>query len=198
MIRIGLTGVFGSGKSTVCRFFREMGIPVVSSDSIVSQLLNTKRIKKRIEEFFGKDYFFEDGRVNRQKLAGLIFSSSDSRKKLNSIIHPEVFKRIEKILDTYKRSSKIAVVVEIPLLFETRSEKLFDVVITVSTPYEMIRKRLEKKYSPQEIEMRLKSQIPLKKKESMSDIVIENSGSLSDTRKQINKILDDIMRRRLQ
>lgn len=197
MVRIGLTGIFGSGKSTVCKFFREKGIPVISCDSIVSHLLRTKRIRKKIEEEFGKDYFFEDGKLNKRKLAELIFSSADARKRLNGIIHPEVFKKLEEKLDTYKRNSKIAVVVEIPLLFETRSENLFDVIITVSAPYKVIKKRLEKKYSHQEIEKRIKSQMPLKKKEMLSDFIIENSGSLKDTKKQINKIIEDITRRYL-
>jgi len=197
MVRIGLTGIFGSGKSTVCKFFREKGIPVISCDSIVSHLLRTKRIRKKIEEEFGKDYFFEDGKLNKRKLAELIFSSADARKRLNSIIHPEVFKKLEEKLDTYKRNSKIAVVVEIPLLFETRSENLFDVIVTVSAPYKVIKKRLEKKYSHQEIEKRIKSQMPLKKKEMLSDFIIENSGSLKDTKKQINKIIEDITRRYL-
>ncbi|HON04957.1 MAG TPA: dephospho-CoA kinase [Candidatus Ratteibacteria bacterium] len=197
MVRIGLTGIFGSGKSTVCKFFREKGIPVISCDFIVSHLLRTKRIRKKIEEEFGKDYFFEDGKLNKRKLAELIFSSADARKRLNSIIHPEVFKKLEEKLDTYKRNSKIAVVVEIPLLFETRSENLFDVIVTVSAPYKVIKKRLEKKYSHQEIEKRIKSQMPLKKKEMLSDFIIENSGSLKDTKKQINKIIEDITRRYL-
>jgi dephospho-CoA kinase len=89
------------------------------------------------------------------------------------------------------------VVVEIPLLFETRSENLFDVIVTVSAPYKVIKKRLEKKYSHQEIEKRIKSQMPLKKKEMLSDFIIENSGSLKDTKKQINKIIEDITRRYL-
>lgn len=197
MVRIGLTGIFGSGKSTVCKFFREKGIPVISCDFIVSHLLRTKRIRKKIEEEFGKDYFFEDGKLNKRKLAELIFFSADARKRLNGIIHPEVFKKLEEKLDTYKRNSKIAVVVEIPLLFETRSENLFDVIITVSAPYKVIKKRLEKKYSHQEIEKRIKSQMPLKKKEMLSDFIIENSGSLKDTKKQINKIIEDITRRYL-
>jgi len=197
MVRIGLTGIFGSGKSTVCKFFREKGIPVISCDFIVSHLLRTKRIRKKIEEEFGKDYFFEDGKLNKRKLAELIFSSADARKRLNSIIHPEVFKKLEEKLDTYKRNSKIAVVVEIPLLFETRSENLFDVIVTVSVPNKVIKKRLEKKYSHQEIEKRIKSQMPLKKKEMLSDFIIENSGSLKDTKKQINKIIEDITRRYL-
>ncbi len=197
MVRIGLTGIFGSGKSTVCKFFREKGIPVISCDFIVSHLLRTKRIRKKIEEEFGKDYFFEDGKLNKRKLAELIFFSADARKRLNGIIHPEVFKKLEEKLDTYKRNSKIAVVVEIPLLFETRSENLFDVIVTVSAPYKVIKKRLEKKYSHQEIEKRIKSQMPLKKKEMLSDFIIENSGSLKDTKKQINKIIEDITRRYL-
>ncbi|MCM8758552.1 MAG: dephospho-CoA kinase [Candidatus Omnitrophica bacterium] len=197
MIRIGLTGSFGSGKSTVLGFFKKRGIPVISCDGIVKQLLKTKKIKKRIEEVFGKEYFTQDGKVDKKKLAALIFSSAKERVKLNGIIHPYVFEKLEKRLDIYRKKGKIAVVIEIPLLFETRSQKLFDVIISVFAPRSVIKERLQKKYSPEEVDMRLKSQMPIKKKIRMSDYVIDNSGSIIETRKQFEKILEEIIRRHL-
>ncbi|HOK79920.1 MAG TPA: dephospho-CoA kinase [bacterium] len=196
MVRIGLTGVFGSGKSTVSQIFKKMGVPVISCDTIVNRLLKTEKIKEKIAENFGREYFVEDGNIDKKKLARLVFSSSLKRKRLNEIIHPHVFEIMEKKLDTYRKRCKMAVVVEIPLLFETRSEKKFDVIITVFSPDRLIKERLGKRYSPQEVEMRLKSQMPLEKKMRLSDYVIDNSGSLSETRKQVKTILQEIMRRR--
>jgi len=195
MISIGLTGVFGSGKSTVSQIFRKMGIPVISCDVIVNRLLKSEKIKEKIAEVFGYEYFLKNGEIDKKKLAGLVFSSSLKREHLNKIIHPYVFEIMEKKLDTYRKRCKMAVVVEIPLLFETRSEKRFDIIITVFSPCQAIRERLKKRYSPQEIEMRLKSQMPLEKKMRLSDYVIDNSGSLFETRMQVKKILQEIMGR---
>lgn len=197
MICIGITGSFGSGKSTVLGVFRKNGIPVISCDSIVRRLLETKKIKKRILEVFGKDYIGEDGRVNKKKLAGLVFSSAKERKKLNEIVHPFVFEKLERLLDIYEKKDKMAVAVEIPLLFETRSEKRFDIIISVFTPRSIIKERLKGKYTPGEIEMRLKSQMPIKRKINMSDYVIDNSRSICETRKQSEKIIKEIIRRHL-
>jgi len=196
MIRIGLTGVFGSGKSTVCQIFKRMGIPVISCDDIVDRLLKTKKIKQEIVRIFGKEYLDENGQVNRKKLANLIFSSEKERKKLNALIHPLVFERIEKKLDTYRKKGKMIVVVEVPLLFETRSENRFDVIITVASPYEAIRERLRNKYTSEEIRMRMNSQMPLDKKIALSDYVIDNSKSISETTDVVKNVLDDIIRRK--
>lgn len=198
MICIGITGVFGSGKSTVSRYFKRMGIPVISCDSIVKQLLKTKKIREKILQKFGQQYISKDGQIDKKKLAKLVFFSSPERKKLNSIIHPEVFKRMETLLDIYKKKGKMAVVVEIPLLFETRSEKRFDIIITVYTPPGVIKERLKEKYSPEEIVMRLKAQMPLSKKVLLSDYVVDNSGSVSETKKQVKKIMEEIIRRHLK
>ncbi len=86
-------------------------------------------------------------------------------------------------------------VVEIPLLFETRSEKRFDSIISVFAPHSVIKERLKKRYTPEEIDMRLKSQMPAKKKIKKSDYVIDNSGSMYETRKQTEKIIEEIIRR---
>jgi len=196
MICIGLTGIFGSGKSTVCRIFKRMDIPVISCDDIVDRLLKTKKIREEIAGIFGKEYLNENNQVNRKKLANLIFSSKKERKKLNALIHPLVFERIEKKLDTYRKKGKMIVVVEIPLLFETRSEDRFDVIVTVASPYEVIRKRLRNKYTPEEIRMRMNSQMSLDKKIALSDYVIDNSKSISETTDAVKNILNDIIRRK--
>ncbi|MCX7705570.1 MAG: dephospho-CoA kinase [bacterium] len=195
MICIGLTGSFGSGKSTVLRFFKKKGIPVVSCDTIVTQLLNTEKIKKKIITGFGRDYLDKAGRVDRKKLARLVFSCEKERKKLNEIIHPYVFEKLKRLLDMYRKKGKMAVVVEIPLLFETRSEKYFDIIISVFAPRRIIKERLQERYTPEEIDMRLGSQMPIRKKISMSDYVIDNSGTIDRTRNQTEKILEEIIRR---
>lgn len=195
MIRIALTGSFGSGKSTVLRFFKKNGVPVISCDAIVKKLLETKKLKEKIAQTFGQDYINEQGKINKKKLAMLVFSTVSARKKLNEIVHPYVFDKMERLLDIYKKKGKMAVIVEIPLLFETRSEKRFDAIITVFAPRRIIKERLKGKYSPEEIEMRLKSQIPINRKINKSDYVIDNSSSHYETWVQAKKIFEEIIRR---
>ncbi|MCM8815050.1 MAG: dephospho-CoA kinase [Candidatus Omnitrophica bacterium] len=195
MICLGLTGVFGSGKSTVARIFKKMNIPVISCDDIVNKLLKTEQIKQQIACAFGDEYLNKNGGVKRKKLGTLVFSSTWHREKLNKIIHPRVFEILKEKLDIYRKKGKMAVVVEIPLLFETRSEKLFDVIVTVASPLSIIKERLKEKYSQEEIEMRLKAQMPLDEKISLSDYVINNSGTILQLQSQVKKILQEIMRR---
>ncbi|MCM8764766.1 MAG: dephospho-CoA kinase [Candidatus Omnitrophica bacterium] len=195
MICIGLTGIFGSGKSTVSRIFRKMNIPVLSCDAIVDKLLKTKEVKRQIAHTFGDEYLDKNGEVDRKKLAMLVFSSARQRENLNKIIHPQVFKMLGEKLDMYRKKGKMAVVVEIPLLFETRSEKWFDAIITVASPLSVIKERLKDRYSPVEINMRIKSQMPLAKKIRLSDYVIDNTGTITEMQLQVKKILQDIMRR---
>ncbi|MCM8821987.1 MAG: dephospho-CoA kinase [Candidatus Omnitrophica bacterium] len=195
MICIGLTGIFGSGKSTVSRIFKKMNIPVISCDAIVDKLLKKKEIKRQIAHTFGDEYLDKNGEIDRKKLAMLVFSFPRQRESLNEIIHPQVFKMLGEKLDMHRKKGKMAVVVEIPLLFETRSEKLFDAIITVASPLSVIKERLKEKYSPEEIDMRIKSQMPLAKKIRLSDYVIDNSGTITQMQFQVKKILQDIMRR---
>ena len=196
MIKIGLTGIFGSGKSTVSDIFRGSGVPVISCDLIVHRLLDKRVVKNRISAVFGKSFIGSVGEVDRKKLAGLVFSDVSARKRLDGIIHPLVFREMNRQLDTFPGKDKI-VVVDIPLLFETGSEDIFDVIITVSTPPGKIRKRLADRFSGPEIEKRWKSQLPLEYKTEKSHYVVDNDKSPRHTAKQVAEILADIIRRRI-
>jgi dephospho-CoA kinase len=194
MIRIALTGVFGSGKSTVAKILKDEGATVISCDAFVKRLLSTSAIKAEIRAAFGQAFFTRTGAVDREKLAALVFRARSARKKLEKIIHPRVFEWIQKTLDRFSGTCKM-IVVEIPLLFETKSENQFDEIITVSTSPDIIRKRLSKKFSVYEINARLRSQKPLKEKEALSNYVVDNSSSVFQTKKQVRSIVADIRRR---
>ncbi|MCL5674332.1 MAG: dephospho-CoA kinase [Candidatus Omnitrophica bacterium] len=191
MIKVGITGIFGSGKSTVSGMFKKFGINVISCDTIVSNLLKTKSVREEIKNVFGKD-FLTAGKIDRKKLASIIFSSKRQREKLNNVIHPLVFEKIKKFLDRFSAKSKI-IIIEIPLLFETNSSKDFDVTITVSACHSVIKRRLKNKFSEDEIKKRWFSQIPLKKKIKKSDFIIDNNGSLNSTEIQVKNIIEKIL-----
>jgi dephospho-CoA kinase len=191
MLKIGVTGIFGSGKSTVSKIFKNFDIDVISCDTIVGNLLRTNQVKKQIQNIFGKQILTSSGPIDRKKLANIIFSSKRQREKLNSIIHPLVFEKIDKAIDKLSKRSKI-IVIEIPLLFETNSSKDFDIIITVSAAHSIIKKRLENKFSEDEIKKIWLSQIPLKEKIKKSDYVIDNDGPLHLTKLQIENIIRKI------
>jgi dephospho-CoA kinase len=194
-MRIGLTGIFGSGKSAVAHLMREAGVPVISCDAIVQRLLRTAPVKADIVAAFGREYLTRGGAVDRRRLAARVFRAPADRRRLERIIHPRVFAQLETALDRFRGKDTITVV-EVPLLFETKSEGLFDKVITVSTPSDIIRKRLSARFSSRDITVRWHSQIPLRKKEARSDYVVDNGSTLRHTRTQVHTILADLMRRK--
>ena len=191
MIKVGVTGIFGSGKSTVSRMFKKFGINVISCDTIVGNLLKTKTVQEEIKTVFGPDVL-RSGKIDRKKLASIIFSSKRQRENLNNVIHPLVFEKIKKFLDKFSGSSKL-IIIEIPLLFETNSSKDFDVIITVSAFHSVIKRRLNNKFSEDEIKKIWFSQMPLKKKIKKSDFIIDNNGSLNSTKIQVKNVIEKIL-----
>jgi len=193
LLKVAITGIFGSGKSTVTSIFRKEGIPVISCDEIVHQLLEKKEVAGSIEKAFGRDVVSK-GRIDRRKLGSIVFADKASRLALEKLIHPEVFREIERIILDYNGKSGI-IVIEIPLLFETKSENLFSKVIVVTASPEKIKKRLKEQFKEEEIEDRWHSQIPLEQKERKADYCIDNSGSLQDTVKQVRLVIKKLTKR---
>ena len=187
---IGITGIFGSGKTTVSSILKNKGFPVISSDEIVHQLLKRKDIKDSVTKEFGKDILDENGEISRKRLGEIVFSDSNKMKRLEEIIHPEVFKEINRIILDYKKKKSKIIFVEIPLLFETKAESFFDKVIVVYAHPSVIKKRLQSKFSDEEIERRWRYQIPQEVKKEKADFVIDNSYSFQKTEKQVEKILE--------
>lgn len=188
-LTVAVTGILGSGKTTVSKIFKKMGVTVISCDEIVRKLLEKKEIIEKVRRIFG-DTVIKNGKINKKKVREIIFENQEYRKKLENLIHPLVFKKIKETLDRRKKQGII--VLEIPLLFETKSEKLFDKIIVVKAPEEEIKKRLSKKYSEEEIEKIWESQLPLNYKEKKADYVIDNSGSFSMTEKQVKEIMNSL------
>lgn len=187
LLTVGITGIFGSGKTTVSSIFKKAGIPVISCDEIVHHLLKKKKIKDRIKNTFGEEVM-DKGEINRGVLSRKIFSDERKRKLLEKILHPEVFKEInKKILDRQKKGGIIAI--EIPLLFETKSEKLVDKIVVVKASRQIILERLKGRFSKEEILKRWKAQIPLKEKEKRADYVINNSLDYSKTLQQTKDLI---------
>lgn len=191
---VGITGILGSGKTTVSKILEKMGFKVILCDDIVDNLLNKKKIINQMRKILGNE-IVENGRINRKKVREIIFNDMEKKKMVEDLLHPLVFKEInENILDTRKKGGIIFI--EIPLLFETKSENLFDKIIVVSASKKEIKKRLKNKYTVEEIENIWKNQLPLQFKKKKADFVIDNSGTILETEKKVKKVIEKLLKNR--
>lgn len=182
---IGLTGVLGSGKTTAAGYFKRLGADVIDADKIAHQVLADKGIVKKITSYFGEDVL-RNRKIDRKKLAGIVFGDGTKLKKLCGIIHPVVLKRIKKIL---KKSGKGVVIIDAPLLIESGLHKAMDAVIAVRIKQSAQLKRcLRLGYSEEEALKRIKAQMPQHKKLRYADFIIDNSGSRKEVKKQVLEI----------
>lgn len=191
MIKIGITGSLGTGKSAVSNFFREKGHLVISADKINQKLLEKKEIVKDINSLLFKD----DSKVlNKEKISKLIFFNSEKKKELESYLHPLIYN--EMVRQIAKSDEKI-VFLEIPLLYETNFQDLVNYVIVVYLDEDIQIKRVMKRDNilKDEAIMRVNSQMALREKVLKADYVIDNSGTIEETEKQLNHWYKNYLRR---
>jgi dephospho-CoA kinase len=174
MLRIGITGGIGSGKSTICRIFQTLGIPVYDADSRAKALMLETVIRQPLVNAFGESVYASDGSLNRAELSGMVFNSPEKLEKLNSIVHPVVFKDYEDWVE--ERYEFPYTIKEAALLFESGSFKSLDYVITVSAPKELrIRRVVERDGSLRtQVLQRMKNQLSEKERLERADFVIYN------------------------
>ena len=189
MVKVGLTGSIGTGKSTVAEIFKQLGAYVIDADKIVHSLLKREDVKKKIKDIFG-DVFDENGEVDKKKLASIVFSNPEKKRLLENILHPLVFQEIQNWLkEIEKKDPEGVAVAEVPLMIETGSYKNYDKVIVVYAPENLQLKRLLKKgMSEEEAIRRIKSQMPIDEKVKYADIVIYNTGSIEELKKSVEDI----------
>lgn len=191
---IGLTGSIASGKSTVAKMFREMEIPVIDADQISKDAVEPgEAAYEEIVHHFGEIILQEDGRIDRKKLGQIIFSDEDKRSQLNSIVHPKVRQEMINRREYYKQKQCAAVVLDIPLLYESNLtdyvEKTLVVYVDEKTQLERLMERDQS--GEEDAKDRIQSQMPLKKKADLADAVIDNNGSIEKSYRQLKDILHD-------
>lgn len=188
---VGLTGGIGSGKSTVARMFESLGVPVYYSDDEAKQLMNTSDyIKERLIDVFGKRCF-ENGKLNRPYIAGLVFNDKEKLKQLNSIVHPEVKRNFKYWL---MNQNAPYVIQENPLIFENKNQGDFDFVITVTAPEKIRVQRVMERdgLSEGQVLDRVKNQLEDQLKVKDSHFVITND-TLDGTKTQVERINEEIL-----
>jgi dephospho-CoA kinase len=173
-LKLGVTGGIGSGKTTVCRVFAVLGVPVFSADIEAKLLQDTDReLQNKISSIAGKD-LFASGKLDRAELARLIFSNKDLLEKVNSVIHPAVFRYFR---EWVKKQDSPYTIMEAAILFESGAYRMMDRIVTVVTPMEERIERLVRgnKLSREQITERVKNQIDDESRIERSDYVIFNS-----------------------
>ncbi len=194
MIVAGLTGSIGMGKSTAAAYLRDQGIPVLDADKIVHELYAGEAVPLIEAVFPGTT---RDGMVDRTALAARVVASPAELKKLEAIIHPRV--RAAEwgfLLDEHDKGSDLAVL-EIPLLFETAPHVLFDAIIVVSAPQDIQHARLTRRagMTAEKLDALIARQLPDADKRAKADFVVDTSGPLEDTYRQIDAVVREIMKR---
>jgi len=185
---IGITGSFGSGKTTVAGMFAALGGRVIDADGIAHRLMRPGGlIASRIIEIFGPGITGRGGEIKRKVLAGIVFANKKLLRKLNRIVHPAVIAVIRKEI---AKSKKKIFILDAPLLIEAGLEKEVDVLIVVRcSRSKQIQRLLEKRaYAKSEIQKRIKSQMALSKKLRLADFIIDNNGSLANTSLQVKRV----------
>ncbi|HUJ90203.1 MAG TPA: dephospho-CoA kinase [Syntrophorhabdales bacterium] len=192
MITLGLTGVLGSGKSTVARLLKEQGLDVIDLDALAKDSLNWKETQDDIRAAFG-DECVVDGVVDVVRLRGAAFNQGDALRKLEAIIHPRVRGEVKKRVETLRESGARAVVFDHPLLFETGFDKKMDMVVVVAADMKTIEKRLKKRgMQADDVERRLSFQIPLAQKAASADYVINNNGTEEELQGEVSRFLEKL------
>lgn len=187
-IVIGLTGGIASGKSAALEIFKSRGAKTLDCDVIARQAVQPGQpALRKIRKVFGPGVF-QGKELDRAAMARIVFSKPSERKKLEKIVHPFVYRKLQKEIARHKKG---ILILDIPLLFETNFGRLVDQTAVVWVPERIQLERLmgRNKLSKKEALDRIRSQIPLSRKKKSADFVLDNSRSLPDLRKQIDRWL---------
>jgi dephospho-CoA kinase len=187
VLKVAVTGGIGSGKSAVGEILEELGAVIVDADELARTVVERGNSGyDQVIATFG-DEVLTSGEIDRAKLADLVFSDPELRKKLEGIIHPLVREAAEEIMKSAPSGS--VVVNEIPLLFETNGAKRFDFVIAVQTPMELRIERLSQRgMKLYEIEKRIAAQASDQERASIANVIVVNDGSLDQLRSKVEEL----------
>ena len=197
MRTIGLTGGVGSGKSTVAEMLRELGAVVIDADEGARAVVEPGTPGfGQVVAAFGSD-FVRDGRLDRARLGDLVFREGEARRRLNSIVHPLVREWVAERMREAAEAGAEVVVQDVPLLFENGLEGLFDATVVVDARPEQQQERLVRGrgFGEERARVMITSQLPLGEKRSLATHVIDNSGDVEATRRQVARLWRKLRRR---
>jgi dephospho-CoA kinase len=192
---IGLTGGVASGKSTVAAMLQALGAVVLDADAIVRELQQPGTpVFRAIVEAFGPGVVRADGTLDRAALGRRVFADPEARRRLNAIVHPAVRERLHEEVDRLQRRlpPDAVIVLDIPLLLDTASRQAYPlegvIVVVADDATQVARLRARDGLDEAEARQRLAAQRPVREKAAEADWVIDNSGSLEETRRQVEAL----------
>ena len=191
MIKIGLTGGISSGKSTVSEYLNDKyGVEIIDADRIAYEIAEPDQPlwKAYVERYGAAKVLFDDKTLNRRAVADIVFSSAEEQAWMDSVVMPLVKAEINRRIDVCERRGDKVVVLDVPLLIEKSWESMADSVWVVYVNPQTQLERLMKRnnYDEKTAKMRIASQMSLEDKKAKADIIIDNSGTLEDARKQVD------------
>lgn len=189
MLRVGLTGGIGAGKSEVSRRLAEAGAVLVDADKIAREVVEpgTEGLAAVVAEF-GEDVLRPDGSLDRERLGAIVFADEERRTALNAIVHPLVAKRS---MELFEAAPEDAVVVyDVPLLAEGSRAGDFDLVVVVDAPEDVQVRRLvgDRGMSEEQARARIAAQATREQRRAIADVVIDNSGDLAALERQVEEL----------
>ncbi|HNB60423.1 MAG TPA: dephospho-CoA kinase [Phycisphaerales bacterium] len=194
---IGLAGGIASGKSHVARLLGEFGCLVLDSDRLAKDVLKREAVRDELVSWWGKGILTEDGRVDRAKVAEIVFKSAPERLRLEALVHPLVKRSRAEMVEAARDYGCRAAVIDAPLLFEAGVEKECDAVVFVDTPREERLERVKSKrgWSEEELDRRERAQMPLEEKRSRSGYVVNGSSRNEHLGAEVKRILEEVLNR---
>ncbi len=196
MLKIGLTGGIGSGKSAVADFFSELSVPVIDADVIAREVVKAGLpAYDAIVDAFGADVLRVDGELDRGKLRGIVFADASLRMVLENIIHPLVRLTMQEAISDASKSASNYCLVVIPLMIETGQTDLIDQLIVVDAPVALRVKRtvLRDEATPESVEAIIQAQVDGAQRRAAADFIIENTGSLVSLKVQVIQLHEELM-----
>ena len=192
---VGLTGGIASGKSTVAEILKRQGAAIINADVLAREVVEPDRQAwTEIVNAFGTAVLQPDRALDRQKLRAIIFDDPAVRKKIESIIHPQVRALAEQRIREHAAAGYAVIVYEVPLLFEGNLQEWLRPVILVACDVDTQRNRLQSRdnLSAAQAQKHIEAQMSLEEKRRLADYVIENNGSLEDLDRQVQAVLEKI------
>lgn len=194
MLKVGLTGSIGCGKSSLSNILKKYDIPIIDADIKGREIYENKELLRDIEKNFGSSVINKDGTLNRKNLGKIVFNDDYKLEKLNSLTHPVIQNMIKDDLNKYEKFGKKIAVVDAALLIEAGFMNMLDtlVVVTCSEEVQLQRVVLRDNCSEEDAMGRIKSQIPQDEKVKYAEFVVDNSGTIEHLEKEAEKLIKSL------